>query len=662
MPRFRSRSSADLLCDIALSPETIRWLVGEVTRPCHFFIGRNMRLEWEHCASEESAWEIFQCRLLDPAHTRQRRTFEAWNVFQLMDDGRSGEPLLSVKWAEDANEIHVVRGIDSYVHEGYDSGGGVFLTRERRKWVRELVGTAELMRLHDLEELRDELICLLFNAVVGTSRLPLAPVEAPLPAFSFGKLFYCFRSNDPEAPTVLRTVEGLVQGMRARDLSAREQVKLFETFLREIAFDDLGDYGLLFAFPCPCEDRDSDLALLLRGLFNEVSLSPFTDLVAKTRYFLQELEGQDYLSKPVGVDLIAWLLRQSGRHLTAFDLTTFHHRGANYPDALMLDEVLKEYLERIHCRTDLFLDAQGDNESTRNQKRLRRRALRQGWLHRRAYEGHLVPDVPTSPGENMRVMPPSHPRVSEEQILQPAKRARVLFADDPLTKYLPSDVEYVLRQSLADLEHPDELRELGMAIYLDRPLNFGKPPAEPDGTLLFSAEAFSRNIALQRLHNLPRWFESVADAIPADCVERLQNLCVAGLPLERIGSPARPGVISLTDARLASPDFVFLRTTKSTVRNFLSLYDVTPLAERFDVAFLTEAKRVLFARAPGGDGVIVYDGELRPRLEIQVPVNFGYERRAGHEYPKAGLWVVGVWQADRRIDLRDKPLVLHVRA
>src|SRR5262249_42746091 len=149
------------LCDTPLSPETVRWLAGEVTRPCHFFTGPNLRLEWEHCPHEESVWEVFQGRLLDPAHTRQRRTFEAWNVYQLPDKRRSGAPLLSLKWDRDANQVHVVRGIDSYVHEGYDSGGGVFLTRERRRWVRELVGTVELSRFRDLEELRDELICLL---------------------------------------------------------------------------------------------------------------------------------------------------------------------------------------------------------------------------------------------------------------------------------------------------------------------------------------------------------------------------------------------------------------------------------------------------------------------------------------------------------------------
>jgi hypothetical protein len=645
MPRFRPRSSGDLLCDVPLAPETLRWLAGEVTRLCHFYTGPNLRLEWEHYSIEENVWEIFHGRLLDPAHTRQRRTFEAWNIYQATDDGRSREPLLSLKWDQDANQIHVVRGVDSYVWEGYDSGSGVYLSRERRKWVRELVGTAELTRFRDLEDLRDELICLLFNAVVGTSRLPLAPVETPLPAFSFGELFYCFRASEPRESTPLRSWEELVQDCPVEEITPREQAKVFETYLHAVAFEDIEDAVFLFPLPHP----DGDIAALYRGLYNEVSLSPYTDLTTKALAFLRALEQNNDFSPIGSVDFLCHLLRQNGRHITAYDLVTFHHRGANYPDALLLDEVLNEYFARIEARPEMLLD------------RRRRRALRQAWLHRRANEGLAIPDAPTSPGENMRVLPPSHPRVSEEQILEPAKRKRRLFDGDPLTNHLTPNVENVLRQSLADLENPDELLELGMAIYLDRPFNFGKPPAKPDGTLLFSAEAFSRNLALQRLHNLPRWFEGVADAIPADCVERLRNLPVVGLPLDRIGTPARPGVISLTDARLASPDFIFLRTTTSTVRNFLALYDVTPLVERFDIAFLTEAKRVLFARAPSGDGVMVYDGELRPRLEMHVPAHLGYDHRAGYEYPAAGLWVVGVWQEDRRIDLRDAPIVLNVR-
>ena len=297
MPRFRPRSSADSsLRDTPLSPETIRWLAADVTRLCHFCTSPHLRLEGEHRPSEESVWEIFQGRLLDPAHTRQRRTFEAWNIWQIIDDGRSGEPLLSLKWDQERQQIHVVRGLDSYVWEGYDSGGGVYLSRERRKWVRELVGTIDLARLRDAETLRDELICLLFNAVVGTSRLPLAPVETPLPAFSFGELLL-----------LLSRADGL--------LSTRERVKQFETYLQGLSAG---------------ENIDESIALF-RSLFNEVSLSPYTELTRKALAHLRRLEQAGRVLPAEIVDFLGHLLRQNGRHLTAYDLTTFHHRGRIIP-------------------------------------------------------------------------------------------------------------------------------------------------------------------------------------------------------------------------------------------------------------------------------------------------------------------------------------------
>src|SRR5207253_1341389 len=93
-----------------------------------------------------------------------------------------------------AGVIFIVRGLECYVHEGYDSGAGVILSRERRKWVLELTGTIAPRRFSNLVDVHDELVCQLFHAVVGTSRLPLHSTEAPLPAFSFGDLFYCFRA------------------------------------------------------------------------------------------------------------------------------------------------------------------------------------------------------------------------------------------------------------------------------------------------------------------------------------------------------------------------------------------------------------------------------------------------------------------------------------
>ena len=47
-----------------------------------------------------------------------------------------------------------------------------------------------------------------------------------------------------------------------------------------------------------------------------------------------------------------------------------------------------------------------------------------------------------------------------------------------------------------------ELRELGTALYLDRPLGVYKEPAEVDRTPLLSYEAFSLTIAEARLRNL----------------------------------------------------------------------------------------------------------------------------------------------------------------
>src|SRR4029077_11042057 len=133
---------------------------------------------------------------------------------------------------------------------------------------------------------------------------------------------------------------------------------------------------------------------LMRTMFNEVSLSPWTDFVERALAFVRRLVEGGHLTVAAHVDFLVYGLRQLGRHLTAYDLVTFHHRGANYPDALLLDLVVKEYLRLIELSPELFALEAGDRG------RLRRRALRQGWMLRRHYEGHLVPDAPTSPGEN----------------------------------------------------------------------------------------------------------------------------------------------------------------------------------------------------------------------------------------------------------------------
>src|SRR5262249_9424143 len=181
-------------------------------------------------------------------------------------------------------------------------------------------------------------------------------------------------------------------------------------------------------------------------LFNEVSLTPYTDFVDKTLALINEFEMRGHLPALLVAALLAGILSRLGGHLTAYDLVTFHHRGANYPDALLLDAALKAYLRLIERNPTLFGSAAQDNDEKAspkvgrvsatsssgsftladeaNSKRSPRCSLVRSWLLRRQYEGHLVPDAPTSPGENARVLPSPHVRVPEEQILDTSQRTK----------------------------------------------------------------------------------------------------------------------------------------------------------------------------------------------------------------------------------------------
>jgi len=654
MPRFRA-ADADRS---PLGLEVVRRLAAEAVRPAHFFVAPPLRLEWEHVAAEESPWELFHGRLLDAAHTRQKRVFEAWNIYIWESGVRSEAPLLALKLDAAAGRLYVVRGVEVYAWEGYDAGGGVILSRERRKWTRELAGEVDAGRFADAGELLDEIICLLFHAVVGAGRLPLTSAEAPLPASSFGRLAYCYDADPAAAPP--HSPADLARRLLAPEPNRLERAKLLETFLHAVPMEDMKEAVTLLAA--------ADLPRLLRTLYNEVSLSPYTDLVDKTLAFLGAAEAGGLLAADDVTDFLGWLLRMQGRHLTAYDLVVFHHRGANYPDALLLDAVLKSYLSRIERTPGPFLPHPDDLEAAARAKRLRRRALRQGWLLRRQYEGWPVPDRPTSPGENARVLPPDHPRVPEEQILHPARRTRRLYADDPLTGRLGPNAAAAMRRSVVDLADAEELRELGLALFLDRPLGAGKAPTEPDGTPLLASEAFSRAVAQRRLHALAR----EPGLLPEEELnERLRRLKdgerIVGLPADVVGGAARPGVVSLADARRAAPDFVFLRTTPGSVRELLGQYDFSPLAARFDLGWLLGGGRVLLAGDAAGPGLLAYDGSLRPRLELLVQAQDGYVRRAGREHPAGGLAAVRLWEEagagpPRPIDLRETPVVLPPRA
>src|SRR5439155_5662331 len=126
-----------------VSLDEIRAVAADAIAPRHFFVGNGLELEWEHTPAETISWEIYKGRLLDASQTREQHTFEAWNVYSIDEFGRSTEPLMSVKLDTETGQVHVVRAILCYAWDAYDAGENVILSRETKKWVRELVGTIQ---------------------------------------------------------------------------------------------------------------------------------------------------------------------------------------------------------------------------------------------------------------------------------------------------------------------------------------------------------------------------------------------------------------------------------------------------------------------------------------------------------------------------------------
>ncbi len=656
MPRFRPNATLTAgRPPGAPTSDEARSLAAAAIAPGHFFVPPPFALECEHVAEETVPWEVYKGRLLGAAQTRQRRTFEAWNVYLVDEEGRAPEPLLSLKLDAAAGELHVTRSVLCYVWEAYDAGGNVIQSREARRWAPELVGTLALARFAGPDDLLDEIICQLHLAVVGASRLPLTSVESPLPAFTLGRLAYCYRDDaGPVGPA--RACAELVERAPLARLAAGEKVKLLECVLRAATPESAAERAAALARRHEL-GGGAGLLGLLRDVFNDVSLSPYTGFVDNTLSLLRALEAGASVTAADLADYLGDLLLRLARHLTAYDLVTFHHRGANYPDALLLDASLKEYLALAEDRAELFAPADGDAEREAGRKRRRRRALRQGCLLRRRYEGHPVPDAPTSPGENARVLPSPHVRVPEEQILQPHRRTKRLYEGDPLDRHLGARVRALLRDA-GDLGRPRELLELGTALFLDRPLGGARAPGEPDQTPLLAYECFSRSVAADRLAALAA--ESGRDSDLEGCRRALAGMEVPGVPASECAGVARPGAVSLADAARVADDFLVLRTTPRSAADLIALFDWRPLSGSLDPSYLT-AKRVLLVRARGGEGEVLrgYDSRLRRRLELCPDGRRGFARRGGVEYPAAGLLVLRAWDGEgEEHDFRARPLRL----
>ncbi len=526
-----------------------------------------------------------------------------------------------------------------------------------------------IWRRPDAAELRAEVAELLFHAVIGTSRLPLSSVEAPHTLFTFGRLAYFPHITSADAEP-MRTPQELIERGLTATLPRREYVKLLETLLRATPVDELAEMTRQLMVRClalgrACQDWCS-VPHALRLLFLEVSLSPWTGFVENALAFVRQLEAEGWHSLAERLDLLTELLTLLADHLTAYDLITFHYRGANYPDALFLDLLLKECLDLAERRPELFR-AEAAPANRQDAPCKRRQALLRGWLLRRCYEGHPVPDAPTSPGENTRVLPPPHVHVPEEQILQTTRRRRRLFENDSLP--IGSESLGVLHQGVANLFDPRLLADLGRAVFIDRPLGVFKAPAEPDLTRLLAYRAVSPSIAARRLEQLLR--DPILAAPPALaeqlCAKIAAGLTVRGLPIRDVPEESRP-VVALADARKVAADFVVVSTLPAGRHWLRDQLVAADLHIRFDLNYLAYDTQVLIVRvAPHGTEwepvLAVYDGEYRKRLELGVRPADGYERRGVREMPASGLRLLRVWQEEagglREIDLTGEMVMLR---
>ncbi len=590
-------------------------LLTSLWQPAHFYLARGLRCAWQFEAEQSLHWELFRGRLVAPEQTRETKSFLTWNILPVIDGAIGDSPLLSLLFDEAEMAIHVTRGIHCRVWRAVDAGGGIE-SEQTETWVRELVGTLFLQDAPTSDVLIREMRSLIWHAIVGTSRLPLMSLEAPLPQFTFGQLAYLPHSSlagiDARLPR--RTWQECLATTIAIELDESSTAKLLEILLRSAPVEELPALAYAFA-----EWHGANrLAATFRRMFNEVSLSPYTDFVDRAIGMLAAWDIGDE------VDVLTSLLRRIARHLTAYDLVLFHYRGANFPDALLLDALLRRLIDLSAERRDLFID-----ESPAG--RLRRRALRMGVLLRSHYEGHAVPDQPTSPGENARIFPGAYEPVPDEQIDEPRSRSRRLYQDVPLASLLTPAFREILSHSCRDLAELDELREGGMALFIDRPLGFYKAPAETDQTPLLSYEAFSRRLATRRLLDIERLANDLGIDLPSDFWQprrdQLAEMSVAGLSLDRVPELSRPAV-SLADARKVADDFVVLRTTASSLRAFWAALSIEPGPWPIVARVVDESgKPVLGA----------FDSAMRLCAEFEGDWSDGSIVRGGAEIPRAGL-------------------------
>ena len=563
-------------------------------------------------------WEIFRGQLVSPDLTRVEQRVASWEIHLSGPEGDGAGPAFAVHWLVDADELCVTRGFAIHGVKT-QAEGNVITTQPAIRWTEELLAR-RLLGPASADELTQWLQRSLLLAVVGTSRLAITSTESPHPAWSWGQCHYLLSTwRSPDGWWRLESDPWLERGRLAScDFELRRTEPLQMPSLATQIVDGALRGG-----------HEPALAATLHGLFGQLSLTPAHHLLDNLLTLLR-LWRERTPEASRWTRLMADMVRQLGRHLTAFDLRRFHNQGANYPDALLMDGFVK-----------LLLPHASDPATAIT--------LLSASRIRRELEGLPVPDEPTSPGDLLRFRPGAMTGHLEKQIVDLATRQRRLFVDEPLAPLLPAWLLEQWRQQRLDV------KELGLALFLDRPLGVPKVQQRVaiDRTPLVSYLAFSRSLASQRLAALTAWGWLDARQV-ADFQAELERLVIPGIPADDLPLPQpRPGVVCLEDARRAAGDFIITAITERGKRELLANTVAETADEEEMLAWLRGRECRLLVRSPRSRllsdpraFLTAYDHTLRPHYEFALPssmMDVKYAESPGREDLVAGLLVVGAW-------------------
>jgi hypothetical protein len=240
--------------------------------------------------------------------------------------------------------------------------------------------------------------------------------------------------------------------------------------------------------------------------------------------------------------------------------------------------------------------------------------------------------MPTSPGDNARELPVGGAPIPDVQITEPSARTRRLFPDTPAEAILTPSTRQAMRRAAADLESPGELIELGSATFLDRPLGATRRAGEADRTPLLSYDAFSARLAVARLKELHS-AGFMTDAQYDSLTARARAHRPAGWPVAKLPGHARQGVVSLEDAKKVGFDFVFTRTTRSSLDSLLAGYDFSALnaASPNTYQWMASARDVLLIRTDRAT-LAAFDAQQRMQFRLEMPDPARFFECGGIEY------------------------------